>query len=287
MERVRVTVGDYEVMTYSVGSGPNVLLVVHGGPGAPSPYVRDAHVQYAKRGYRVVSWDQLGCGESDKPDDDSLWTVSRYVEEMETVRDQLRLGKVSVVGNSWGGMLGLEYCIAFPENVKCYVAGNIGFNMPLLQQGFVRVKRNLGEETVRMIALRESEGTTDHPEYQAAMTILLYRHMCRMEAWPEPVKRTLDDIGHGPWDQMFGPQLFNCTGVLRNYDRMGDLHRVKTPTLITASEHDYILPEYVSVSREYMPNAHYVIFRGCAHMPFWEDPEAYHKAVGAFLEDHR
>lgn len=287
MERKRVKVGDYEVMTYSVGTGPEVLLVMHGGPGAPCSYVRDAHICYVEQGFRVVSWDQLGCGESDQPDDTSLWTVPRYVEEVETVRRTLGLGCVFLLGNSWGGILGLEYCIAYPENVVCFVAGNIGFDMALLQQGFVRVKRGLGEETQRMMALRESEGTTEHPEYQAAATLLLYRHMCRTEVWPQPVIDSMNNIGHGPWDTMFGPQMFNCTGSLRNYNRIEDLPDVHTPTLITASEHDYLLPEIVVISRDYMPNAEYTVFRGCAHMPFWEDPETYHKAVGGFLEKHR
>ena len=167
------------------------------------------------------------------------------------------------------------------------MAGNIAFDFKAVQEGFVRCKQNLGDETVRMMALRESEGTTDHPEYRAAQTILLYRHLCRMEKWPEPVQQALDSAGIGPLSRMFGPHLFNCTGTLKDYDRMGDLHRVRTPTLITASEHDYILPELCAVSREYLPNADYVIFRNCGHMPFWEDPDAYHRVVGAFLEAHR
>jgi proline iminopeptidase len=75
-------------------------LVLHGGPGVPCSYVRDAHLRYAKEGFRVVSWDQLGCGESDQPDDRSLWQIPRFVEEVETVRTTLGLGKVYLLGNS-------------------------------------------------------------------------------------------------------------------------------------------------------------------------------------------
>ena len=179
MERIPVEVDGHTVTAFSKGTGDDVILVVHGGPGVPCNYVRDAHLRYAEQGYRVVSWDQLGCGESDQPDDDSLWTVERYVEEMETVRSALGLGRVAVVGNSWGGMLGLEYCLAHPENVKCFVSSSIAYDFREVQQGFVRCKQNLGDETVLMMARRESEGTTEHPEYQAAQKILLYRHMCR------------------------------------------------------------------------------------------------------------
>ena len=103
MERIPVEVDGHTVTAFSKGTGDDVILVVHGGPGVPCNYVRDAHLRYAEQGYRVVSWDQLGCGESDQPDDDSLWTVERYVEEMETVRSALGLSRVAVVGNSWAG----------------------------------------------------------------------------------------------------------------------------------------------------------------------------------------
>ena len=157
MERIPVEVDGHTVTAFSKGTGDDVILVVHGGPGVPCNYVRDAHLRYAEQGYRVVSWDQLGCGESDQPDDDSLWTVERYVEEMETVRSALGLGRVAVVGNSWGGMLGLEYCLAHPENVKCFVSSSIAYDFREVQQGFVRCKQNLGDETVLMMARRESE----------------------------------------------------------------------------------------------------------------------------------
>jgi proline iminopeptidase len=284
MERRRVKVGDYEVMTYSEGTGDRVLLVLHGGPGVPCDYVRDAHLAYAQKGYRVVSWDQLGCGESDQPNDASLWNVPRYVDEVEAVRATLDLGQVLLLGHSWGGTLGLEYCLAYPQNVKAFVAVTIAFDQPLLQQGYIRIKQNLGAETIRMLALRETEGSTDHPEYQAAMTILNYRHTCRVEKWPDPVVKSMRTIGRGPWRTMFGPHSFNCTGNLRNYNRNDHLHRLKAPVLILASEHDYILPEYVNMSAQYIPDSKCIIFRNCAHMPFWEDPDTYHRTVSAFLE---
>ena len=287
MERIPVRVGAHGVTAFSEGEGDDAMLVVHGGPGVPSNYLRDAHLRYADEGFRVVTWDQLGCGESDRPDDASLWTVERYVDEMETVRSTLGLGRVTLVGNSWGGVLGLEYCLAHPENVTCFVCSSIAFDFPKVQQGFVRCKQNLGDETVRMMAHRESEGTKDHPEYQAAVTTLLYRHMCRMESWPEPVLHSLSNLGFGPLRRMFGPHLFNCTGTLRSYDRMADLHRVATPVLIVASEHDYVLPELCAVSCQYLPDSEYAFFPGCSHMPFWEIPQAYHAAVAAFLEKHR
>ena len=98
----RVPVHGYEVVTYSFGSGDEVLLCLNGGPGLPCDYVRDSHSRLAGDRFRVVAFDQLGCGASDRPDDDSLWTLERYVEEVEIVRTTLGLGKVHLLGQSWG-----------------------------------------------------------------------------------------------------------------------------------------------------------------------------------------
>jgi proline iminopeptidase len=270
-------------MTYSEGGGNRVLLVLHGGPGVPCDCVRDAHLAYADQGYRVVSWDQLGCGESDQPDDPSLWTVERYVEEMEAVRTALGLGRVVLLGHSWGGTLGLEYCLAYPGNVVALVAVTIAFDQRQLQLGYATKKSDVGPETMRMIARREIDGTRDHPEYRAAMTILDYRHMCRMEEWPASVLKSMQTVGRGPWWTMFGPQSYNCTGTLRNYNRNDDLYRLRLPVLMLASEHDYILPELVSASAQLIPGAICVVFRSCGHMPFWEDPTTYHRTLSHFL----
>ena len=100
-ETINVTVDGYNVVAYSFGSGDEVLFCVNGGPGLPCDYVRDAHSWLADKGYRVVAFDQLGTGKSDRPDDASLWTIERYVEETEIVRTALGLGPVHYYGQSW------------------------------------------------------------------------------------------------------------------------------------------------------------------------------------------
>ena len=75
----RVAVDGFEVVTYSYGSGENILFLLNGGPGLPCDYLRDPHIFLAGEGYRVVAFDQLGCGNSDRPDDSSLWNIARYV----------------------------------------------------------------------------------------------------------------------------------------------------------------------------------------------------------------
>ena len=279
--------GPHRLAGYRTGSG-TPLLIVHGGPGVPCGYVYHAHTQYAAEGFEVVSWDQLGCGRSDRPDDASLWTVLRFVDEVEQVRRQLGWDRFLMLGNSWGGILGMEYCLRHLDRVRAFVIGNIAASMPRLIRGFDRVKAALGPETVRMMALREAEGSVAHPEYQAARTLLMYRHMCRMDTWPTPLLDSMapEGIGDGPFKAMFGPHFYNCSGNLRDWDRMADLGRITVPTLLTTSEWDYVLPEYVRLTHEHLPQSELVSFRDSGHLPFWDAPGRYHPAVLGFLKHH-
>ncbi len=281
--RQPVDVGGHQVMTYTVGIGPRTLLMVHGGPGCPSRYLRDSHEALVARGVRLVTWDQLGCGESDRPTDPSLWTIDRFVLEMDTVRAALGLGVVDVLGQSWGGVLGLEYVLRHPDHVGAFIAADTAFDLPRMQRGFDRKKDALGAETVTMMARHEAEGTTGHPEYQAAVTLLMHRHLCRIHPWPESLLWCMNNMGEEVFATMFGPYFFQCTGTLRTWDRMDDLGSVTTPVLLVHGEHDYIVPELAAMARDRLPNAELAYFPGCSHMPFFEAPERYIDSVAGFL----
>ena len=232
-----------------------------------------------------MTWDTLGCGLSDHPDDISLWQIPRFIEEVESVRKYYGLKKVHLLGQSWGGVLGLEYCFAYPQFVKSFIITSSAFNVPLMQRGFERHKFALGPETVRMMTRREGDGTTEHPEYQAVFTLLAHRHLCRTEKWSESFVASMN-IALPVLSEVFGKYLFNCTGSLRNYDRTGDLHNIKQPCLIVHGEYDYIIPECAMLSRDYLPNAELHIMQDCSHATFVEAPERYHRIVENFLGKH-
>lgn len=285
MVKKQINVLGHKVMTYHWGEGDEALLCISGGPGCPSDAFHDTHARYAKQGMQVVTWDQLGCGQSDHPDDPSLWQINRFVEEVEMVRQALGLKKIHLLGESWGGVLGLEYCLAYPDNVKTFIIVSSAFNIPLMQRGFERYKLALGHETMQMMAKREGQGTTDHPEYQAAFTLLAQRHICRLDEWPHSLKASMN-IAKPMLSAVFGNYLFNCTGLLRHYDRTDDLYKIKQPCLIIHGEYDYIIPECAIISRDYLPNGELHILENCSHFTFFEDPITYHKILGNFLSQH-
>ncbi|MFC4349570.1 proline iminopeptidase-family hydrolase [Kordiimonas lipolytica] len=280
--RVRLVEG-YDVVAYSFGAGDDVLFCANGGPGLPCDYVRDSHSVMADRGFRVVAWDQLGCGQSDRPEDASLWTLERYVAEAEQVRKVLELGKVHFLGQSWGTWMGTEYALTHQEKLKSLILANGNCNIPHLVRELNRLREALGPETVAMMQRHEAEGTLDHPEYQAAITILNYRHVCRLDEWPAAVNRSLEDWNMGPYMTMQGPNEFTYTGNMKDWNRIPDMHRITVPVLLLSGLYDELTPAGTAEMHHALPNSEVRIFKNSSHMPFFEEPEAYFDCLETFL----
>jgi proline iminopeptidase len=279
--------GGYRVVTYSFGAGDEVVLCLNGGPGLPCDYLREPHACLADHGYRVVAYDQLGCGESDRPSDPSLWTIERYALEVETVREALGLGRVHLLGQSWGGWLSIEYGVTFPRSLKTVILEDTCGDMPHLVGELERLRAALGPETVAMMQQHEAEGTLDHPEYQAAITILNYRHVCRLKEWPAPLHRSLEGWNMDIYRTMQGPNEFLYTGNLKNWNRVSDMHRITAPALITVGKYDELTPACALRMKHALPAAELVVFPNSSHTPFYEEPEAYYAVLLDFLGRHR
>lgn len=282
IERIRLAEG-FDVVAYVYGEGPETLLLANGGPGLPSLYLREPHALLGQRGYRVVAWDQLGCGASDRPEDPALWTLERYVAEAEQVRAALDLGQVHFLGHSWGTWLGTEYCLTHPDKVKSYIAADGACDIPHLIGELQRLRLALGSETVAMMIAREAEGSLDHPEYQAAITLLNYRHVCRLSQWPASLTEALADWNMGPYQTMQGPNEFTYTGNMKAWNRIPAMHAITVPALVLCGRYDELTPACSYLMHAAMPNSRIRVFEQSSHMPFYEQPEAYFDTLESFL----
>jgi proline iminopeptidase len=284
---LRVKVPGGEVAAYVFGGGGESLLLVNGGPGLPCDYLRDSHSHLADHGLRVVAFDQLGTGASEKPSDESLWRIERYVAEVEAVRASLGLGRVHLLGQSWGTFLGIEYCLYHLENVKSCVIANGSACVPHTAAEMRRLRDALGPETVAMMQRHEAEGTTDHPEYQAAITILYRRHICRCPEWPAALVRSFDGLNMDVYGAMWGANEYCCTGNLRNWDRLDRLHEITIPALVLVGQYDELTPEGARLIHERLPRSTIKVFAESSHTPFFEEPEDYFETLLAFLNARR
>lgn len=286
-ERIEVEVDGHRVVAYSYGAGEETVFLLNGGPGLPCDYLRDAHSFLAGHGCRVVAFDQLGCGASDRPDDPALWSISRYVEETEAVRRALGLGRVHLLGHSWGGWLAIEYALTYPQALKTLILEDTAADLPHLMAEMHRLRAALGPETVEMLLAHEADGSYAHPEYQAAITVLNYRHVCRLQDWPAPLLASLDDWNMAPYMAMQGPNEFLYIGNLKDWNRVPDLHRIEVPVLITVGRHDEITPACALRMKQHLPQAELTVFQNSSHMPFYEEPAEYDGVLLAFLGKHR
>jgi len=283
---INVDIDGHNVKVYEFGTGDETLLCLNGGPGLPCDYVRDCHSWISDKGYKVIAYDQLGCGQSDKPKDKELWNVKRYANELNTIIKTLNLKNIHLLGQSWGTILGMEYAVTYPNIVKSLIMDNGVADVPHLISELNRLREALGSETVKMMLRHEAEGTLDHPEYQAAITILNYRHVCRLDEWPAPLTRSLNDWNMDVYGTMQGPNEFTFTGNYSTWSRLKDIYKVDVPVLVTCGMHDELTPACSMLMHNQFPNSEIKVFKNSSHMPFYEEPEEYFNLLLDFLNRH-
>ncbi|RDD61088.1 proline iminopeptidase-family hydrolase [Ferruginivarius sediminum] len=283
----RVEVDGHEVVTYAWGTGGEAVFLLSGGPGLPCRYLVEPHLRLVDRGYRVVSYDQLGTGASDRPSDPSLWHIERYAREVETVRKALGLDRFHLIGHSWGGWLGIEYAVTFPDALASFVIADSAGDIPHLVSELNRLRSALGPETVRMMQQREAECTIEHEEYKAAITLLDYRHVCRLETWPRPLIRSIEEWNKAPYETVQGPNEFLYTGNLKDWNRLDEMKRIDRPCLVVVGAYDELTPACALRMHKALPNSEIAVFANSSHTPFYEEPDAYFSRIEKFLAEQK
>jgi proline-specific peptidase len=280
-----VPVDGYRVWYRSVGGGEGEhtpLLILHGGPGVPHDYLENLEA-LASDTQRVIFYDQLGCGRSDQPDDTSLWRVERFVEELATVRRELGLDRVHILGQSWGGMLAIEYALTQPQGLVSLILSNTTSSIPLWVAEANRLRSELPPEVNDTLARHEAAGTTDDQEYQDAMQVFYDRHVVRVKPIPEYVQRALANTGF-VYAYMNGPNEFHVIGVIKDWDRTDRLSEIHVPTLILSGRYDEATPTINTILHKGIAGSEWILFENSSHLSHVEEPELYMQTVRAFLD---
>ena len=274
------------VWTGTYGEGPATpLLVLHGGPGMPSHYLASLTALADER--PVVLYDQLGCGRSDRPDDASLWTVSRALAELAAVRRALGLDRVHVLGHSWGGYLGLAHAGEHLDHPGVGGIASLVLSSPLVSvaawvEDAAALVARLPEPVRRTIERHEQQQTFDDPAYVEATETFYRRHLCRLDPWPPELVRTFDEVGQGPYRTMWGPSEFTQTGTLRGGDLTPLLPRLAVPTLWVGGTEDEVAPARLAAFAE-QASGRVEVVEGGSHCLHLEHPSHYLTVVRDFL----
>ena len=277
-----VIVNGFRLFYRVFGKGSNVLLCLHGGPGAMHDYL----LPLAKLGdenLRVILYDQLGCGKSQKPLDTSLFTADHYVDEIEELRRILGLGKINLMGSSWGGMLALLYALKYQQNIKKLIVTGALVSTHECVEEMNRLKTLLPKDVQETLTKYEAKWAFSHPEYLRAVDVFYRKFFCRLPQWPEEVTRTLNETSVPVYFTMWGPNEFTALGNLKNLDFKASLPQITVPTLVTGGRHDEVTPRIAQGIHQAIKGSGLSIFENSAHLPMWEEQDEYLQTVREFI----
>lgn len=275
----------YRLVGAGEARGKLPLLCLHGGPGATHDYLEPLE-SMSTTGRRVIFYDQLGAGNSDHPHNPSMWTVELFVEELGVVRQALGLERLHVLGQSWGGMLGMEYALTQPAGLASLIVADSPASIPQWVAEADRLRADLPPDVQQALLKHEAAGTTDSTEYQQAMLVFYRRHLCRVDPWPDCVNRTLEKMTLYPevYNTMNGPSEFHVIGTLKNWDVTHRLGEIRVPTLVIGGRYDEATPAITETVHRGIPGSQWVIFENSSHMPHVEETGHYMQVLGDFLD---
>jgi proline iminopeptidase len=265
------------------GEGENPpVLILHGGPGSSS-YGLETLKQLGEN-RRVIFYDQLGCGRSDRITDTTLMTVNRYVEEVEALRNSLNLDDFYLYGHSWGTMLGIDYYMKYPEHIRAIIFSSPLFSTDLWIRDADTLIATLADSVQQAIRVNEERGTFENPEYQDAVS-LYYSYFLRRKKRPQAqIDSARMFFGTNVYEYMWGPSEFTARGTLADYDRLSELADIKVPVLLLTGEFDEARPTTVAYYQSLIPGAAFEVIPGSGHVTPGDNPKATLEAIGAFLE---
>jgi proline iminopeptidase len=278
--------GKYQVWTKKLGAGKIKVLTLHGGPGFTHEYFECFEDFLPQHGIQFYYYDQLGSYYSDQPDDVSLWTIDRFLGEVEQVRQALGLENFYLFGHSWGGMLGIEYALKYQQHLKGLVISSMTASIDSYMAYAVKLKAALPKEALAILDKYEATQDYDNPEYQKVMMEQMYaRHICRLDPWPDPVQRAFKHMNPKVYNTMQGPNEFVVTGNFKAWDRWKDLPKITVPTFLPVGRFDEMNPDDIKREGSLIPRSRVLVCEKGSHLSMWDDQAAYFKGLLKLFDD--
>lgn len=271
--------------------GPKTpVMVLHGGPGAAHNYCEPIADLLAQSGRGAVLYDQIGCGNSthlpDKPKE--FWTPELFMEELRLLTEHLGIAsKYNIVGQSWGGMLGMQYATHKPKGLNALVVADSPASMEVWVSEANKLRKELPTSVEATLLKHEAAGTTEDQEYVDAVNVFYSRHLCRI---PQPpcVVASFEQMAKDPtvYHTMNGPSEFHVIGSLKTWDIRPDLKNISVPTLLVSGQYDEATPTMVKEIHGLIPGSKWELFAESSHMPHVEEPAKFLRVVSSFLDSN-
>jgi proline iminopeptidase len=289
---IETSKGIFHVWTKRIGNHPTMkVLLLHGGPGATHEYLEAFDSYFPAAGIEYYYYDQLGSYYSDQPNEPELVDLTRFVEEVEQVRKALRLdqGNFYLYGQSWGGLLAMEYALKYQQNLKALIISNMMASIPQYNE-YARKVLMPGMDQVALAEIQryEAAGEYENPRYMELLMAHHYvYHILRMPAenWPDPVNRTFKHINPTVYIPMQGPSELGASGKLIDWDRTADLTKIAVPSLVIGAQRDTMNPKHMEWMAVSMKHGRYLFCPNGSHMALYDDQVIYFRGLIQFIQD--
>ncbi len=282
--------GTFKVWTKKMGNNPRIkVLLLHGGPALTHEYMECFESFLPKEGFELIEYDQLGSLYSDQPTDTSLWTLDRFVEEVEQVRLALDLNKDNfyLLGNSWGGILGMEYALKYQQNLKGLIVSNMTADYAKYGAYNKKLRTQMRKSLVDSLESYEQKSDFANPVYlQLVFDEYYCKHILRKSAseWPEPVLRSFKHVNQPVYEILQGPSEFVPGGRLVGWECWTRLKNLTVPTLMIGSHYDTMNPEEMEEMSKLVQNGKYLYCPNGGHLSMWDAQQEYYPGIIDFIK---
>ncbi|MBZ9618621.1 proline iminopeptidase-family hydrolase [Psychroflexus lacisalsi] len=290
---IETEIGTFNVYTKRMGNSPTMrVLLLHGGPGGTHEEFGNFEGYLPNEEIEYIYYDQLDSYYSDKPNDPLLWTTEHFVEEVEQVRKALNLNKDNfyLLGQSWGGILAMEYALKYQENLKGLIVSNMVASVPEYNKYAQEILApQLPDDVLKEIQAIEANKDYANPRYEELLMEHFYtEHILRkpLEEWPKSILLMFEHLNPEIYIYMQGPSEFGITddATLSDWDVSDRLKEIEIPTLMLGAKHDTMDPEYMKWMATEVQNGRSVITNG-SHVSQFDDPENYFSGLITFIRD--
>jgi proline iminopeptidase len=287
---VKTPVGEFKVWTKRFGKNPAIkILLLHGGPAMTHEYMECFETFFQKEGFEFYEYDQLGSYYSDQPKDSSLWTIEHFVDEVEQVRKAIGANNTNfyVLGNSWGGILAMEYALKYQQNLKAAIIANMMASAPEYGKYAEDVlAKQMKPEVLNEIKALEAKKDFNNPRYMQLLIPNFYNeHLCRLKEWPDGVNRAFKHANNEIYTMMQGPSEFGVSGRLAKWDIKNRLKEITIPTLMIGAKYDTMDPNAMEEQSKMVQKGRYLLCPNGSHLSMWDDQQVFMNGVVKFIKD--
>jgi proline iminopeptidase len=285
--------GTFNVFTKRMGNNPKIkVLLLHGGPGGTHEFFENFDTYLPREQIEYIYYDQLESYYSDQPNDSTLWTIEHFVDEIEQVRKALNLDRDNfyLLGQSWGGMLAMEYALKHQDNLKGLIISNMVASFPEYEKYAAEVLGpKLPPKVYEEIKAFETKEDFGNPRYTELVQQHYYtKHILRkpLKDWPNFINRAFEHLNPNIYIYMQGYSEFGVTGnaSLKGWDVSDKLSEIKVPTLMLGGKYDTMDPEYMEWMSTQVQKGRSVTTNG-GHLSQYDDPKTYFSGLIQFIKD--